>query len=217
MKQVSRRSPKKRSEIPYKGQNTPKQLRRRICDEAARIMIEDGINDFQHAKRKAGLHLNIRENSLLPSNREIESSVQERLRIYAIERLESNLHRHREIALDIMAFLSPFQPRIVGGILENYVTPSSPVNLHLFAQTPEEVSMFLVGNQIAFKFVDKRFRFHRDKTKYFPALQFSYKDVPIESAIFPSKGIRQAPLSPVHGSPMKRVSAEQLRKQFNID
>lgn len=177
-------------------------------------MIEEGINDFQHAKRKASSRLSIRENFLLPSNKEIELSLRERLRLFAHESTRFNLNHYRQTAIDVMEFLLPFRPRIVGGILENYVTPSSSINLHLFAQTPEEISLFLADHQISFKSVDKRFRYDRDRIEYIPVLQLSFEDIPIEGAIFPPKGLRQAPLSPVHGNPMKRSTVEQLRAKL---
>ena len=211
MKNTSQTPPRKQSGPSYKEQKSSKEIRQRICDAAARIMIEEGINDFQHAKRKASSRLNIRENFLLPSNKEIEVSLQERLRLFANESTQYSLNNYLQTAIDIMDFLAPFQPRIVGGILENYVTPSSSIKLHLFAQSPEEIWKFLSERQISFNSVDRRFRCDRDRVEYIPVLQLGFKDISIEGAIFPPNGLRQAPRSPVDGNPMERASVEQLR------
>jgi len=176
-------------------------------------MIEEGINDFQHAKRKASSRLSIRENFLLPSNREIELSLQERLRVFTRTTTLLNLDQYRQAAIEIMEFLSPFRPRIVGTILKNYVTPSASISLHLFAQTPEEVMQFLTDHQISFRSADKRFRLDKDRIEYIPVLQLNFEDIPVDGAIFPPKGLRQAPLSPVDGNPMKRANIEQLRSR----
>ena len=211
MNNPSQSPPRKKSGPSFKEPRKSKEIRQRICDAAARIMIEEGINDFQHAKRKASSRLNIRQNFLLPSNKEIEVSLQERLQLFANESTLGNLNNYRQTAIDIMEFLAPFQPRIVGGILEDYVTPSSSISLHLFAQSPEEIWSFLTEHQISFHSVDKRFRYDRDRVEYIPVLQLGFKDISIEGAIFSSKGLRQAPRSPVHGNPMERLTVEQLR------
>jgi len=60
----------------------PNQVRERIAKEAARLMCEAGISDFQLAKRKALQRLRIPEHRGLPSNEEIEAAVSEYQRIF---------------------------------------------------------------------------------------------------------------------------------------
>ena len=48
------------------------QMRRSVAVEAARLMSESGIRDFQMAKRKAAERLGANEKSQLPNNSEIE-------------------------------------------------------------------------------------------------------------------------------------------------
>ena len=54
------------------------QLRQTIAQYAARMMVEDGINDFSYAKKKAGRQLGVLEKSVLPSNAEIEAMTGDR-------------------------------------------------------------------------------------------------------------------------------------------
>ena len=51
------------------------QLRQLIAQQAARMMAEDGIHDFAYAKKKAGKQLGVSENSVLPTNAEIEDEI----------------------------------------------------------------------------------------------------------------------------------------------
>ena len=43
-----------------------------------------------------------------------------------------------------------------------------------------------------------------------PGVRFEIDDQPIEATVFPTDGIRQAPVSPVDGRPMKRAGFEEL-------
>lgn len=47
------------------------QLRQRIAQLAARMMADEGITDYSHAKRKAGRQLGITEDHCMPTNVEI--------------------------------------------------------------------------------------------------------------------------------------------------
>ena len=46
-----------------------------IAQQAARLMAEDGIHDYAYAKKKAGRQLGAHENSVLPTNAEIEEEI----------------------------------------------------------------------------------------------------------------------------------------------
>ena len=47
------------------------QFRQLIAQHAARMMAEDGINDFAYAKKKAGKQLGVYEASVMPTNAEV--------------------------------------------------------------------------------------------------------------------------------------------------
>ena len=60
-------------------------MRARIAAAAARIMAEDGINDFSLAKRKAARQLGADSREGLPGNDEIETELRAYLAIYQAE------------------------------------------------------------------------------------------------------------------------------------
>jgi hypothetical protein len=43
-----------------------------------------------------------------------------------------------------------------------------------------------------------------------PAVCFAIDDQPIEATVFPADGIRQAPVSPVDGKPMRRATLSEV-------
>src|SRR3970040_2866930 len=58
------------------------ELRQHIATDAARIMAEEGVRDFQSAKRKAAARLGLPETRHLPGNDEVDSALQEHLRLF---------------------------------------------------------------------------------------------------------------------------------------
>jgi len=184
--------------------------RQRVCAEAARIMAEEGVNDFHQAKRRATQRLNLPEGKNLPSNQEIEEALREHLALFHGARLVSDLTRLRTAALEAMKFLARFDPRLVGSVLNGVVTPSSEVQLHICADTPEEISLLFVENQIPVDQGERRLRFGGERELRVPAYRFVADGVPIEVCVLSPTAARETPLSPVDGRPMQRANLRDL-------
>src|ERR1700722_3522251 len=119
-------------------------LRRALAQEAARIMAEHGIRDFRIAKRKAAERLGVVDGSaLLPKNSEIESALAEYQRLFGGESHLSALLAQRRAALSALRYLREFEPRLVGPVLSGTATQHSQVQLHLFAERAESVTLKL--------------------------------------------------------------------------
>jgi hypothetical protein len=50
-----------------------------------------------------------------------------------------------------------------------------------------------------------------------PVVQFSVYDIPVEATVFPRDGIRQAPLSPSDGKPMRRAAVSEVRGLVTLE
>ncbi len=175
-------------------------------------MAEEGIKDFQHAKRKACERLDMPTARHLPSNAEIDAELSERLRIFSLDSVAALRRQRLEVAAEAMAFLHAFSPRLVGALLSGNVVPDTTVELHLFAATPEEVCFVLDEQAIPFELMDKRYRFGRDRYKTLPVLRISADGVAIEMTIFPGERHHEPPLSPVDGRPMARARLRVVRE-----
>jgi hypothetical protein len=186
------------------------QMRTRIAQEAARLMSEEGIQDFYAAKRKAAQHLGAPDTRNMPRNQEVEAALQEYQRLFRGEQQTSHLRVLREAAVQAMRFLAGFKPRLVGSVLSGTAGRHADINLHLFADTPEEVSLFLMDNSIPFHPAQKRLRISREAWQEFPAYEFMAGDQAVELVVFPCEGRREAPRSPVDGRPMRRARVEEV-------
>jgi hypothetical protein len=186
-------------------------LRRALAQEAARIMAEHGIRDFLLAKRKAAERLGVVDGAaLLPKNREIESALAEYQRLFGgVTHLQA-LSAQRRAALAAMRYLREFEPRLVGAVLSGTATLHSEVQLHLFADRAESVTLKLLDEGIPHEVTEKRVKLNAERVRAFPGVRFEMHDQPIEATVFPTDGIRQAPVSPVDGRPMRRASAFEV-------
>jgi|SRR5690606_15852080 len=190
-------------------------LRRAIAHEAARIMAQHGIRDFLVAKRKAADRFGVTDNSVLPKNTEVETALAEYQRLFGGETHAQSLHAQRTAALQAMRQLREFEPRLVGPVLSGTATEHSDVQLHLFTDCAESVAIKLMDAGIAHEVTERRVRMDAERICAFPGVRFEIGEQPIEALVFPTDGIRQAPMSPVDGRPMRRANVEELEQLLN--
>ena len=188
------------------------QMRLRIAQEAARIMAEEGVHDFLSAKRKAAARLGAADTRHLPRNTEIEQALIDYQRLFQPGVHAHRLERLRGAALESMRFFNRFDPRLVGSVLSGTANEHSDVNLHLFADTPEDVVLFLMQEHIPFQTSERRLRLTHQSSEMYPVYRFMAGDTTIDLTVFPRAGLRQAPLSTVDGKPMRRASVTALRE-----
>lgn len=185
-------------------------MRQLITEEAARIILDEGVADYGLAKRKAAERLGAGQTRNLPGNTEIDDAVHARQRLFEDETTRRELARLRTVALEAMALLEPFGPRLVGPVLEGVVNGRDEVTLHLFADSVEEVIFHLEDHGIRWRADERRIRMAHGHVAC-PLVSFSGPGAQVDALVFPVKGIRQAPPSPVDGRPMRRAAAKEVR------
>jgi hypothetical protein len=190
-------------------------MRELVTQEAARIIAEEGINDYLVAKRKAAERLGAPETRNLPGNREIQDALIDYQRLFGGEARVSHVRHLREAAVAAMEFLHRFQPRLVGSVLHGTATEHSDINLHIFAETPEEVALFLMEHGIPYEVSERRFRFGREGHVSIPIYRFMAGDVMVDLAVFSVNGLREAPRSRIDGQPMLRAAIGAVREQLS--
>lgn len=185
-------------------------LRQAVAEEAARIMREQGVADFLLAKRKAADRLGVTDASILPRNLEIEAALMAHQRLFGADRHAADLAALRRAALEAMRLMSDFQPRLVGPVLTGTASSHSEINLHLFTESPEAVSLRLEERGVPHEVLERRVRFERDRIVAYPALRFVAGRQAVDAVVFPLDGIRQAPCSPVDGKPLRRATVAEV-------
>ncbi len=186
-------------------------LTQRIAQECARIIVEERVKSFYAAKRKAAARLTIKDKCSLPDNATIEQALQDYQRLFYATRQASHLRRLRETALEAMHFFERFRPKLVGSVLSGTATRHDDINLHLFANTPTDVLMFLMEHQIPFEPLERRFTLNNGTFIRLPVFRFDADDICIELAVFEPLAEREAPRSPIDGNPMQRANLEHVK------
>ena len=197
--------------MPRNRNSETERARQVLAQEAARIIVDHGIRDYRVAKQKAAERLGVGSRGSLPGNAEIEAAVAEHLQLFGGASHEDRLRLMRVAALSAMDLLASFTPRLVGPVLSGTADENSAVNLHVFADSPEMVAMELTDMGVNHKPYERRLKSRRDQLETFAGFEFHHSNSPIQATVFPVDGIRQAPMSPIDGKPMRRVDSEGVQ------
>jgi hypothetical protein len=187
-----------------------------VAQEAARIIVEQGIRDYRVAKTKAADRLGMRERGALPGNSEIEQALGEHLQLFGRESHSDLLRILRNAALSAMQLLAPFTPRLVGPVLHGTAAANCVVNLHVFSDDLETVALTLDSHHVHYRLFEARLKCRRNRSESFAGLRFKHEDSTVEATVFPIDGMRQAPISPIDGKPMQRADERTLRNMLEV-
>src|SRR5258707_12626499 len=166
-------------------------MRARIAAAAARLMAEDGIDDFALAKRKAARQLGASETQSLPRNDEIEAALRAYRALYQAEEHPRLIGELRRIALDAMQALEQFSPYLTGPVLKAIAGPYAEIDLQLFPDSVKEVEIFLLDRNIAISTQEGR-RFSGERIHAVSLITLSWQGVPVRLSVFDPRDERIA-------------------------
>ena len=198
--------------MPKKRNSNGDRERQLLAQEAARIIVNQGIRDYRVAKTKAAERLGFNSRGSLPGNAEVERAVSEHLQLFGRESHADLLRVLRQTALSAMNMLLPFSPRLVGPVLQGTADDHSAVNLHVFADSPEAVAITLSNLGLNYRPYERRLKSRRDQVETFAGFEFEHEHAVVQTTVFPVDGIRQAPISPINGKPMPRADVSAVRE-----
>ena len=189
-----------------------RQVRQQVAAEAARIIATEGQHNYHAAKKKAAERIGISERLALPSNIEVKEALRQYQSLYGGSAHQQNVYELRRTAVSAMQMLGEFKPRLVGPVLHGTADANSAVNLHVFADSPEAVAYALAERGLNYRPYERRLRSRRDQFDTYAGFEFQHAEAAVQATVFPIDGIRQAPISPVDGKPMKRADEKAVRE-----
>ena len=166
-------------------------MRARIAAAAARIMAEDGIDDFALAKRKAARQLGALDTQALPRNDEIEDELRAYRALYQADEHPRRIDELRRIALAVMQALGQFNPYLTGPVLKGTAGPYAEIDLQLFPDSTKEVEIFLLERNISFSTQEGR-RYSGDRARAASLISLSWQGVPVRLAVLDPRDERLA-------------------------
>ena len=180
-------------------------LRERIAHLAARIMAEDGVDDFGYAKRKAARQAGARDAKAMPDNQEIEQALALYRALYQRQEHPPMLLQLREQALTVMRMLAEFKPHLTGSVLSGVAGRHSDINLQLFAESAKEVEIFLLNQGVRYRAAQVRV-FLNNEERVVPSLSFEHEAVEVRLTVFDTRDLRHSIRASLAGRPLERAS-----------
>lgn len=171
-----------------------------IAAAAARLMAEDGIDDFGLAKRKAARQLGVQERHLMPGNDEIEAELEAYRALYQAQEHPARLEELLEAALNAMRALTAFNPYLTGPVLKGTAGPYAEIALQLFPESAKEVEIFLIDRGVHYESRDTR-RYSGGRRLPATELLLDWDGIPLRLSVLDPRDERIA----VKTSPAGRV------------
>ena len=184
-----------------------------LAESAATYLRERSSEDYNAAREYAQRKLGAACRPSFPTNRQIADALNRQLAFFQPERQQALLQRLRKVAVQAMEFFADYNPKLVGSALDGTANDHSPVVLHVFSDTVEEIIFHLQDNNVPYDLRDRRLpRGKFGTTNSVPMLSFVAGETPLEVYVFDHTRGRHAPPCPVSGKPMKRASRKQVIK-----
>ena len=130
-------------------------LRRRIAALAARMIAEDGVNDYAQAKHKAAQQLGL-SGKHLPDDAELEEALRLHLRLFNATEHQENLCDLRQKACKILELLTPFNVYLAGAVLDGSAGRHAEIDIQLYTDSAKDVEIFLLNHRIDFSHTPPR-------------------------------------------------------------
>jgi hypothetical protein len=185
------------------------QMRQRIAAAAARMMAEDGVDDFALAKRKAARQLGAGDTQVLPANDEIEIELKAYLSLFLGEEQRERLAHLRTVALSAMRALAQFRPYLTGAVLKGTAGRYADIDLQMFTDDGKAVELFLLNMGLPYETSEQR-HYAGDQLRTVCVLQLDWEDTPLNLAIFATNDERAALKTSPAGRPMERASIDAV-------
>ena len=189
--------------------NRQTDMRGRIAAAAARLMAEDGIDDFALAKRKAARQMGAADTQALPRNDEIEAELRAYRELYQAEDHPAVIEELRRAALDAMRALERFKPYLTGSVLTGLAGPYAEIDLQLFPDSTKEVEIFLLDRNLTFSTQEGR-RYAGDRARAVSFISLDWEGHPLRLAVFDPRDERLALKTSQTGRVADRAGIHEL-------
>src|SRR5215213_2910400 len=183
--------------------------RSRIAQLAARLMAEDGIEDYAAAKRKAARQAGAPDTRQLPTNEEVQAALRTHQTLYGGAEHLARVRELRERALDVMHGLDRFNPYLTGSVLTGTAGKYADINLQLYTDFGKDVELFLIDRDIPYRAGERRL-WCGDELRTLPAFTVDDDGLEIEIVVLEEADLRRAVRTTPEGKPLERAKREAV-------
>ena len=196
--------------MPKEQKSKQQHMRTRIAAIAARIMAEDGIEDFAMAKRKAARQIGADDTRSLPNNDEIETELRLYQSLYQGEEQRERLRFLRAQALAAMEQLADFKPYLTGPVLRGTAGRYADIDLQVFADSGKDLEIFLLNRNIPYQTEDLR-RYSGNQEREVSVLSMDWEGTPVRVVVYWPDDERRGVKAPPSGRQLERAGLDAVR------
>ena len=178
--------------------------RSRIAHLAARLMTEDGIEDYAAAKRKAARQAGVADARQLPTNEEVDEALRVYQTLYVGDAHHERLRELRGQAVEVMRELERFNPYLTGSVLSGNAGKYADINIQLYTDSAKSVEIFLIDNDIPYQAGQRRV-FCGDEQRMVPAFTIDDDGVEVDLLVLARDDLRHPVRTTPEGKPMERA------------
>lgn len=148
----------------------------------------------------------------LPSNAEIRDEIQALARLHEGQQRHDNLKQMRLVALRLMRLLERFRPRLIGSTLTGHIRQGSDIDLHIFSDSIQAVTLGL-DEQMLFYDVERKEVRKQGELRIYTHVHLK-DQFPVELTLYPANMISHSFTSSITGKPIERASIAQLEQML---
>jgi len=187
------------------------EIRGRIAHLAARLMAEDGIEDYALAKRKAARQAGTPDARALPTNEEIDAALKLYRQIYQPEMHRERLRALREAAVRAMREMVQFNPYLTGSVLNGNAGKYADINLQLFTDNAKAVELFFIDRGILYRAAQGRL-YSGEELRTVPVFMISDDGVEVEITVLSPRDLRRPLRTSAAGKAMERAKLQAVEE-----
>jgi len=202
--------------MPKDNRIKQQHMRSRIAATAARIMAEDGIEDFALAKRKAARQLGTDATHALPDNSEVEDALRTHQALYQEAEQRERIRHLRRRALAAMEALSTWRPYLCGSVLKGTAGRYSAIDLQLFTDDGKSIELHFLNRDIRYE-VSEQQREVGGQMRVITILRMDWDGCPLSLAIHPANDERVAMKASGTGRLLERAGIVRVRELLQAD
>jgi hypothetical protein len=183
--------------------------RSQIAHLAARLMAEDGIEDYALAKRKAARQSGFADTRELPTNEEIDVALRAYQQIYQREEHRDRLRALRGIAVRAMREFAQFNPYLTGSVLSGNAGKYADINLQVFTDNVKAVELYLIDRGIPYQAAQSRL-YAGEEPRTVPVYRINDGDAQIEITVLTPRELRAPLRTSREGKPIERAKLQAV-------
>jgi hypothetical protein len=183
--------------------------RSRIAHLAARIMAEDGVEDYATAKRKAARQAGLPDTRQLPTNDEVDEALRVHQALYIGDAHAESVRELREQALGVMRELERFNPYLTGSVLSGNAGKYADINLHLYTDSPKALEIYFIDRDIAYRGGQVRL-YVGEEARMVPTYTIDDDGVEVELVVLGLDDLRHPVRTSPEGKPIERARVAQV-------